>query len=307
MTENVTIINKQEKFVNLNDLLDIFTSPTSKYWIEEINGKSCQVRFVTITPKLAKIILDDFNHTNRPFSAMNINSLVKEMENGNWRVNGETLTFNSEGMLTNGQHRLTALIKADMELLFMVVTGLDSDTFATIDIGRKRASSDVLAINGVASANQAASIVKFIFNFKNDKFSANRSSDRSLSNTEIMDYYFTLNNIAESVLFGVNNSKKSNGLITPTLVGGFHYLLNEVNVEKANDFLIKLCSGLNLTNGSPIIALRNKLIKSKSDPTYRLTNELLIKNILYCWEKHLKGDKVVKIKIPEDYKIELVS
>jgi hypothetical protein len=84
-----------------------------------------------------------------------------------------------------------------------------------------------------------------------------------------------------------------------------YYIFNEIDKEKSFEFLSKLSTGDNLTNNSPILALRNKLIKAKIDKTYYLTPDMLIKNIVYCWEKFLNGESVKVIKLPEDYTINL--
>lgn len=275
----------------------------------EIFGEPITVRFMSIGPDLAEVILADFNKENRPFSDLNIKALTKEIENGKWQFNGESMSFNNKGNLSDGQHRLRAIIATGLTLPFLVVCGINKDAFPTINNGRTRTGSDVLGIGGVTSTTHSSSICKFIYGFKNEKYSANRNANRTLSNTEVLEYYNSLPNIHESVNFGIQNAKKAQKLLTSTVIGGFHYLLSEVNPEKADDFLQKLCTGVDLSSDSPITLLRNKLIRSKSnsnsDATYRLTNEMLIKNILVCWDKYLANSKVKVLKVPDDYVIKL--
>lgn len=297
--------NKKQK---LDFLLTKNTQNESKDWEINIEDSIIGVNFVVITPTLAKILLTHFNDNNRPVSDTNVSNLVKEMVNEKWLVNGETITFNELGDMTNGQHRLRALIKADVTLLLLVVTGLKSETFATIDSGRKRTTSDVLAYAGVLSSKNSASLCKFIYGFKEGKYGAHKNvSARTLNNTAILGYYNSLDDVEinSSVNFGQTFSKKANGIITPTVLGGIYYILNEVNREKSNEFLTKLCTGDNLTKNSPILALRNRLIKAKIDNTYHLTSDMLVKNIIYCWEKFVNGENVKVIKVPEDYTINL--
>lgn len=298
-------LSKREK---LDFLLESNTSNESKNWGININDAIFRVRFTVVTPELANVLLTYFNDTNRPISNTNILNLHKEISNNRWLVNGETITFNEAGDMTNGQHRLLALVKADVSLLLLTITGLKEETFATIDGGRKRVTSDVLAHAGVTSSKNTSSLCKFIFGFKQRKYFAHRNtSSRTLSNTSILSYYNTLDDVEihNSVNFGQTYSKKANGILTPTVLGGMYYLFNEVDKEKSFDFLSKLCTGDNLMTGSPILALRNKLIKAKIEKSYHIGNDLLIKNIAYCWEKYLKGESVKIIKLPEDYTINL--
>lgn len=299
-TNNAKDVSLVERLTNL---LDFNGASEQKV---EIYGEEINSRFISIGPE---IILSEFNNENRPFSEINIKALTKEMESGKWYFNGESMSFNNKGNLSDGQHRMKAVIRSGMTFPFIVVCGINRNAFPTINNGRIRTGSDVLGIGGVPSTTHASSITKFIYGFKNEKYSANRNSNRTLSNTEVLDYYYGLPNVHESVNFGIQYAKKAQKLLTSTVIGGFHYLLGEVDSEKAEDFLIKVCTGVELSSDSPIHLLRNKLIRSKSnsnsDATYRLTNEMLIKNILVCWDKYLSNSKVKVLKVPDDYVIKL--
>lgn len=302
-TKNANEVSQIERLTNLLD----FNGATVQQ--VEVYGEVITVRFISIGPDLAEIILAEFNNENRPFSEINIKALTKEMVGGKWYFNGESMTFNNEGNMSDGQHRLKAIIRSGMTFPFFVVCGINRNAFPTINNGRTRTGSDVLGIGGVPSTTHSSSICKFIYGFKNEKYSANRNSNRTLSNTEVLDYYNSLPKVHESVNFGINYAKKANGLLTSTLVGGFHYLLSEVDPAKAEDFMIKVCTGVDLSSDSPITLLRNKLIRSssnnKAEATYRLTNEMLIKNLLVCWDKYLANVKLKVLKVPDDYVIKL--
>jgi hypothetical protein len=306
--ENIISNDNISKVEKLELILNSITNNESKYWNIMDGDSKLGFRYVVITPEIAEILFNHFNDTNRPVTPSNVANLVKEMVNGKWVNNGEPITFNDLGNTTNGQHRFLAIIKANVNLPFLVITGLKGEAFATIDGGRKRATSDVLAHAGVSSAKNTSSLCKFIYGFKQGKYGAHRnSSERSLNNTSILDYYYNLDesDVHDSVNFGQTYSKKANGIITPTVLGGMFYVFNEIDKEKSYEFLSKLSTGDSLTNNSPILALRNKLIKAKIDKTYYLTPDMLIKNIVYCWEKFINGDSIKVIKLPEDYTINL--
>jgi hypothetical protein len=298
-------ISKTEK---LELVLDSITNNESKFWNIMDGDSKVKFRFVTITPQIAEVFLNHFNNSNRPITEANVLRLAKEMSSGKWLSNFEPISFNKLGDSTNGQHRFKALIKSNMSFKFLVITGLEPEVYDTIDGGRKRTTSDVLAHAGVMSAKNTSSFCKFIYGFKEGKYGAHRNtSERSLNNTAILEYYNYLgeSDVHDSVNFGLTYGKKANGIITPTILGSMYYIFNEIDKEKSFEFLSKLSTGDNLTNNSPILALRNKLIKAKIDKTYYLTPDMLIKNIVYCWEKFLNGESVKVIKLPEDYTINL--
>jgi len=87
-----------------------------------------------------------------------------EMTTGRWKVNGDTIKFDDQGRLIDGQHRLMAAIQAGLTLTSFVARGLDADdAFATLDVGARRSTADYLRYHGFASnvALLAASARRF--------------------------------------------------------------------------------------------------------------------------------------------------
>ena len=52
-------------------------------------------------------------------------------------------------------------------------------------------------------------------------------------------------------------------LLTGTYIASFRFLFAEKDVIKSEDFIRKLCTGLDLTEKDPILTLRRTLIKEK--------------------------------------------
>lgn len=299
---------KTKSLTKLETYLESFKVEGTTNWSVKYGGNLTTHRLVSFTPELASKILSDFNNTNRPLNKSNVRFLTKEILSGNWVPNGESITFDLNGNCNNGQHRLKTIINTNTTLDILTITNLSEEAFKTIDTGKTRAGSDVLSIEGIPNAAHTSAMVKFIYAFKQGRYSANRQVQRTLSNTELIDYYYELgeDKIYESYQFYNSVRDTYANIITPTHVSGFHYLLTEIDSKKGEEFLRMLCEGINLTKNSPITALRGKLIKAKTHKNYKLTNEDLLKNISYSWEKYLEGKQVKKLKIPSEYEIKLV-
>ena len=66
--------------------------------------------FIThLTPAQARHILDYYNRDNRKISRSQVNKIYRSIENDNWLFDGQPMTFNKEGNLTEFQHRLCAI------------------------------------------------------------------------------------------------------------------------------------------------------------------------------------------------------
>lgn len=119
---------------------------------------------VFVTPSLASVWLKS-NVRNRPLSRRHVDTIKQVLLRNEYRLNGEAITFSESGALLNGQHRLTACVETGVAFETLVVTGVDDDAFATIDGGRKRQNSDILAIGGEKNATCVAACIQAVVAF----------------------------------------------------------------------------------------------------------------------------------------------
>lgn len=121
-----------------------------------------EIERVLMSPDMAKELLKTNNKNRRP-SEQHIAYLAGQMMGGAWRENGETIIIGANGMLLDGQHRIAAVILSKTSVPMMIVRGVDETTYATIDMGRKRRTSDILTIEGVAHPFEVASCTAALF------------------------------------------------------------------------------------------------------------------------------------------------
>lgn len=76
----------------------------------------------TITPQLAKAYLEK-NKDNRKTSRHRIGIYSRDMRSGKWTP-GSPISFFDNGDLADGQHRLLAVVEADVPVVFVVVRNL---------------------------------------------------------------------------------------------------------------------------------------------------------------------------------------
>jgi hypothetical protein len=302
----------QEQLVGSQKVLDIiepFMVANSTVGRGIIDGLVIESRYVLVTPALAEKLLG-LNINNRPINNDNVKKIRKELANGNWIFNGAPIRCDFNGHLRDGQNRLTAIKEERQSVPVLIVTGLLPDSFKTMDSGRGRSGSDTLHVDGVKNSVLTASTCKFIWAFKKGRYSVNRQTDRTLTNPEISAFNkANEEKLTESVQFAMGLNRKVDKSLSPKLsptdLAGFHFLLTEIDAERAEDFLTKVYSGIGLEDKSPITVLRNKLLKPKLDETYKLGNEEKLKSIMYCWEKYLAGTPMRILKLPKDYEIKL--
>ena len=66
----------------------------------------------TITPKLAEKWMEA-NKNNRPLRRSLVGRYAGAIRRGQWELNGESIKFDEDGVLFDGQHRLAAVVEAN--------------------------------------------------------------------------------------------------------------------------------------------------------------------------------------------------
>jgi hypothetical protein len=108
------------------------------------NGWAAKI--VTVTPDMARKMLEH-NDGNRPKKKSVVARYAAVMLAGNWSLSPDGLIFGRDGRLLQGQHRLSAVIVADVPIDFVVWTNVDDNVFRVLDRGAIRTASDALGID----------------------------------------------------------------------------------------------------------------------------------------------------------------
>jgi hypothetical protein len=123
-------------------------------------------RVQSITPKKAVELLEA-NTTNRPLSMPVVRAFAEAMKRGDWLVTHQGIAFDTHGVLVDGQHRLAAIIEADVPIEVTVFTEVEPGTFDVLDTGKRRNAADVLAIEGEKNSTMLAAMVRTVWLYEN--------------------------------------------------------------------------------------------------------------------------------------------
>lgn len=110
--------------------------------LKQMLGITNRADVVNLSPSQAKEILKR-NTNNRKLSSKTVSNLQKQMINGEFKLSNDAITFDSDGVLTNGQHRLTALALSEGKVESVpFLFGFDVQQFMGMDTGRRRTVQD---------------------------------------------------------------------------------------------------------------------------------------------------------------------
>lgn len=130
-----------------------------------------QLEFQTITPEQAQELLTNHNPSNRRLDTRHAVFLAQEMERGTFRPdNGDSIRIDVDGNILDGQHRLAAIVKTGKPVEMLVAKGVDRETFATIDTGKRRTLQDVVGIelarSGVVAPKGLATAARLLHQYE---------------------------------------------------------------------------------------------------------------------------------------------
>ena len=250
----------------------------------------------TITPAIAFKYLS-LNKTNRGLKRFWVSELKQRMESGQWEFNGEAIKFNEKGDLIDGQHRLTALISADFTTKMLVIRGLSTSVFPTLDGGKRRNAADTLHVSGEHHVTALSSLLRKISQYVDT--GEIRSRNVRMTNQDALDLLVKYPEARESAAFGHNFNSKFK-FMTPAVASFCHYILNKVSKDDAELFFNDIGEGVNLKKGSPALVLRDKLIFNYASANGRIPNHLWIQFIFKAWNVRRKGKLIKVLQVNQD-------
>jgi hypothetical protein len=238
-----------------------------------------------ITPEIAKKLLEK-NTENRHLRQSHVRDLANEMTSGRWRVTAQGISLTADNQVVDGQHRLHAVVKSGVSVMFVVARGIPKEDMEVYDIGAKRTVSDTLALrDGLTDSNvttaAARQIMSLCFGYQNYTLSIGTVRG-------VLAEFGPEITTANALLRSFKPARKS------WVVGATAFALK--SNRRIEDFAEILGSGENTEKGCPAFAVRNWLINQSAQvlkQTYKAGAYECIFNAMFAF---IKGGKMTQIK-----------
>lgn len=255
-------------------------------------SKKRRIAEAIITPEVAQELLNRQSDLQRKLNPIHLNRLVNVMIEGKWiDFNGDTIKFDVNGLLLDGQHRLYAVIKSRKAIRTYIALGLDKDDIYFMDLWHKsRKTSDVFAMKGITNYAAVSSAISSLWKYDNkvlDK--GNIYPDPE----ETFKYYLQNTNIQESFKYAF----KVKQIIGLSLGVFLHYLFCRFDKEIANSFFESMADGADLKYNNPILILRNRLLYLKRKEvqlTLDVPNRIAL--VILAWNAIRENRKLTQLR-----------
>lgn len=125
-----------------------------------------------ITPAAAAEYLKHLHPSQRALRERNVADYVRSLKaKEGWALQADAITFDTQGLLMNGQHRLTACVRAGVPFTAVVLRGAPPESMGVIDIGSNVRSVGFMAasmgsrVNAPAGTHSAVALELLDFEF----------------------------------------------------------------------------------------------------------------------------------------------
>lgn len=241
-----------------------------------------------ITPAIAQRLLEA-NPKNRPVSEYTVERYADDIINGRWKQNGQSIIVSSDGELLDGQHRLSAIIKAAKPLGLLVVRNVDPDSFDTIDSGKARSVSDVLAIRGHANNHVLAGAARLSYIYASGATMSLNPGRVQI--TDFVERHAYLNEAAR--LTRQRKLRFPNAPLAAVL-----FLANEGRQldEEADEFVDGIITGADLARGDARLALREWETAERMRSRGKISTRAAFGAAARAWNAYAAGKSLTVIK-----------
>ena len=247
---------------------------------------------IELTPKLAKYFLSNNASFQRKINKRKVDHYKREIQNNNWQLNGDNISFDKDGNMINGQHRCEAVVSADKSIYTVVILGLDSESFKTMDQGFNRSNGSLFNMQGVKYANNLSTMLKIIYDNKKTGMINSKASKPSFSEIEKL-YNTDRENFDKACSLSsiINRSYKNTGFTATTFLP-FAYKA----ILKDEEGLIKFYNAITNQNWTSLDGCPIKACYQRMDRYIKKgveVNSTTKYNILAtAWNHYRKGAKL---------------
>lgn len=276
---------------------------------KEIENVSMEKVFVT--PEMAKEWLEA-NTKNRKLNKSQTIRMCNMMKKGQWMMNGDTICFDWNGVLIDGQHRLQSIMEYGEGVWCIVVRNLDPEAIKTKDIGVKpRNLKDLFYMDGIPDSTTVSAIVSttatlmqghcFVGGGNSGRVTGGASYMRDSSVQDRYNYYYEHTEaFNDACAFARKMYARKHSYMNKCSVGALFFYLTTVKehtVEEVTDFFTQLYFGKG--DNPAIDNLRTKLDKDQDKGNVMLASykqALIVK----AWNIFITGSKLKTVNYNVD-------
>jgi hypothetical protein len=245
------------------------------------------VYFLTITPDLAAHWLHrNAGSVNRRYKHYVARKYARDIQAGKWTMTCQGIEFAPDGTLLNGQHRLHAIIMADMPLTLLVGFNVQPEAQRNIDTNAARTLFDLFTLAGVGDAGIVSTLVRVLCMVeKAGTWEAYHDYSWNPTRAECWEYWEKHQDIPEVVPL----TRALRICLHASIAGPLLYATSRAHPVEAHKFWKGLADGVGLGGSDVRHLLRERLIRDRQNKHARMVEKDIVAFTIKAWNCYLEG------------------
>lgn len=246
------------------------------------NGKM-RVALETITPGRAEHDLEAAVGQNfRKLNEDRAQKLAEAMKNGRWEVNGETIKYDPDGILIDGQKRMRACVLAGKPFqTFVVYKVAHTDN---IDTGEPRRLAQLLTNRGEINTKELGGALSWLW--KHEHIGLGTVLTAHIPHSEMLTLLKAKPQLRDCVTICLSSLGRTIGRVG--FFAAFMLITAAKDADLSRWFIQKLGDGVSLKEDDPVRRLRDRLIDDRTKKA-RLTTKEAVALSIKAWNLTLEG------------------
>lgn len=227
---------------------------------------------------------------NRNTRPSKIERYANDMAEGRWLPTGEAIKVTPDGRVIDGEHRLRAIIKADVAIETLIVYGIEATHRVAMDTGATRTFADHLKFQGERECTNLAAAVLALW----QRHTGNPRTRPDVSHqqlTEMLDDHPGIRHSVQATRPAHAALRVSHGLCA-----ALHYDMTAIEPEDADDFWHRLATGTEMHERHPVLVLRKRLQENAMQLGKKLDKLMVHAYIVKSWNFYRDGKDVSFIR-----------
>ncbi|HYE76800.1 MAG TPA: hypothetical protein VEI97_02330 [bacterium] len=227
-----------------------------------------------VTPEMAADWLErSGSFRNRSKRPATIDRYARDMRAGKWAITN-VIVIDDKGRVIDGQHRLEAVILAGVPVKMLVLRGVPTEAYTTIDQGMVRKISDLLAQKGVSGEDLGyvnpvilGGAARYLWGWENGRLREMLRGGRYWPTTqETLEVIDRHPDLLASVTMAQSNRMRRFRLMPSTIMAALHMMFRTKDPRLADEFFEQLGTGDGpmMAPGKPLRFLRDRLVQENA-------------------------------------------
>lgn len=223
-----------------------------------------------------------------------IDKLAHDMSNDQWFDTGEPIILDWDDRVRDGGQRLAAVVRSGRTIRFQVVRGVDPASQDLMDKNRKRTIADDMFRRGVPNSNVVAATAALVVHWRtgqllNKKFGPTAIEVHRFEQANALELQAASRGAASVT------SRLSTGTNTVFAAAWFESM--KIDPEAAQTFFNAVATGESLEPLSPLLALRNTIIRYGNLPRKPHRHHQLYQ-VVHAWNLWRAGRTAQFLRVP---------